>query len=119
MKDYCENKIKQIKEQIKELEKEIDTTEKEIDFNRQCLQRCNETMICAPKILRKNIEYYQCKIRSIRRDIAALEEEIDKTDVQRQQKNQYKTKCSADEGYDELDIMLIIGRNGFIRGTRL
>ena len=54
---------------------------------------------------------------SYNRTIAELTEEIH--DVQRQQKNQYKTKCSADEGYDELDIMLIIGRNGFIGGTRL
>ena len=116
MKDYYENKIKQIKKQIKELEKEIDTTEKEIDFNRQCLQRCNETMICAPKILKKNIEYYQCKIHSIRRNIAALEEEIDKTvEYLTNRRENY----SANENCVVVSVWHIVEHDGFIGGRRL
>ena len=67
--------------------------------------------------INRNIERLGDRMYSHNRAIAELTEEIH--DVRNQQKNQYKTKCSADEGYDELDIMLIIGRNGFIGGTRL
>ena len=132
MKDYYENKIAHLKEQIKELEKCVLRISEAIDFNREEIKKMEEREqnygseileLLWPnfnkKIERwnKDIEYFNSKIRSLRRSISNLEEEIDST--KRQQQNQYKTKCSADEGYDDVDIYLIIERNGFIGGTRL
>ena len=116
MKDYYENKIKQIKKQIKKLNKEIDTTEKAIDFDRRCLQQCDETMVCAPEILIKEIEYRQCKIHSIRRNIAALEEEIEKTvEYLKKQRENY----SANENCVVVSVWHIVEHDGFIGGRRL
>ena len=132
MKDYYENKIAHLKEQIKELEKCVLRISEAIDFNREEIKKMEEReQIFGRELLEstwpdfdkdvecwnKDIEYFNSKICSLRRSISNLEEEIDST--RRQQQNQYKTKCSADEGYDDVDIYLIIERNGFIGGTRL
>lgn len=134
MKDYYENKIAHLEEQIEATRERIESCYFLINIHQDALKELEEReKICGREILKKSfkceslddfierqhkdIEYYHCQIRSHRREIIALEKEIE--NVQRQQRNQYKTKCSADEGYDELDIMLIIGRNGFIGGTRL
>ena len=120
MKDYYENKIAHLKEQIEDLELRIDGTKYRIEFYQDKLKKFEgmETFFTEEiNEINRNIERLGDRMYSHNRAIAELTEEIH--DVQRQQKNQYKTKCSADEGYDELDIMLIIGRNGFIGGSRL
>ena len=120
MKDYYESKITHLKEQIEDLELKVDGIKYRSDFYREKLKRLEgvETFFTEEiNEINRNIKRLGDRMYSYNRTIAELTEEIH--DVQRQQKNQYKTKCSADEGYDELDIMLIIGRNGFIGGTRL
>ena len=120
MKDYYENKIAHLKEQIEDLELKVDGIKYRSDFYREKLKRLEgvETFFTEEiNEINRNIKRLGDKMYSYNKTISELTEEI--RDVQRQQKNQYKTKCSADEGYDELDIMLIIGRNGFIGGTRL
>lgn len=132
MKDYYENKIAHLKEQIEELEncvlpisEAIKTTQEEITkmeereqiYGREILGLLWPNFDKKIERWNKDIEYFNSKIRSLRRSISNLEEELDST--RRSQKNQYKTKCSADEGYDDVDIYLIIERNGFIGGTRL
>ena len=132
MKDYYENKIAHLKEQIKELNWKIGQCNIAIKNNQKQLQDLeDDERIYGREIvlktwcnfdakienLHKDIEYYHSKIRSFRREITTLEEEIE--NVQRQQRNQYKTKCSADAGYDDVSIRFIIERNGFIGGTRL
>ena len=120
MKDYYENKIAHLKEQIEDLELKVDGIKYRSEFYRDKLKRLEgmETFFTEEiNEINRNIKRLGDKMYSYNKTISELTEEI--RDVQRQQKNQYKTKCSADEGYDELDIMLIIGRNGFIGGTRL
>lgn len=120
MKDYYENKIAHLKEQIEDLELRIDGIKYRIEFYKDKLKKFEgmETFFTEEiNEINRNIKRLGDRMYSHKRTIAELAEEIH--DVQRQQKNQYKTKCSADEGYDELDIMLIIGRNGFIGGSRL
>ena len=120
MKDYYESKITHLKEQIEDLELRIDALKYKLEFYQKKLKKFEgvETFFKEEiNEINRNIERLGDRMYSHNRTIAELTEEIH--DVQRQQKNQYKTKCSADEGYDELDIMLIIGRNGFIGGTRL
>ena len=120
MKDYYESKITHLKEQIEDLELKVDGIKYRSDFYREKLKRLEgvETFFTEEiNEINRNIKRLGDKMYSYNKTISELTEEI--RDVQRQQKNQYKTKCSADEGYDELDIMLIIGRNGFIGGTRL
>ena len=120
MKDYYESKIPHLKEQIEDLELKVDGIKYRSDFYREKLKRLEgvETFFTEEiNEINRNIKRLGDKMYSYNKTISELTEEI--RDVQRQQKNQYKTKCSADEGYDELDIMLIIGRNGFIGGTRL
>ena len=120
MKDYYENKIAHLKEQIEELEFWIDRIKYRIEFYQDKLKRLEgmETFFTEEiNEINRNIKRLGDKMYSYNRTIAELTEEI--RDVRNQQKNQYKTRCSADEGYDEFDIMLIIGRNGFIRGSRL
>ena len=120
MKDYYENKIAHLKEQIEDLELKVDGIKYRIEFYREKLKKFEgmETFFTEEiNEINRNIKRLGDRMYSHKRTIAELAEEIH--DVQRQQKNQYKTKCSADEGYDELDIMLIIGRNGFIGGSRL
>lgn len=130
MKDYYESKITHLKEQIEELKEQAERVSRIINNLKgdlQNLERYERTVMFIPneyedvqyniECLKKNLEYYNCRARSIERSIAGLRDEIDS--VRRQQKNQYKTKCSADEGYDDVSIMLIIERNGFIGGTRL
>lgn len=132
MKDYYENKIAHLKEQIEDLEKCVSCISEAIETNQEEITKMEEReQIYGREILEllwpnfnkkierwnKDIEYFHSKIRSLRRNISNLEEEIDST--RRQQQNQYKTKCSADAGYDDVSIMLIIERNGFIGGTRL
>ena len=120
MKDYYESKIAHLKEQIEDLELKVDGIKYRIEFYKDKLKRLEgmETFF-AEEIneINRNIKRLGDKRYSYNKTISELTEEI--RDVRNQQKNQYKTKCSADEGYDELDIMLIIGRNGFIGGTRL
>lgn len=130
MKDYYENKIAHLKEQIKELKEQAERVSRIInkfEDDLQNLESYERTVMFIPneyedihydiECLKKNLEYYNCRARSIERSIAGLREEISST--RRQQQNQYKTRCSADEGYDDVDIYLIIERNGFIGGTRL
>ena len=120
MKDYYENKIAHLKEQIEDLELKVDGIKYRIEFYQKKLKKFEgmETFFTEEiNEINRNIKRLGDRMYSHKRTIAELAEEIH--DVQRQQKNQYKTKCSADEGYDELDIMLIIGRNGFIGGSRL
>ena len=120
MKDYYENKIAHLEEQIEDLELRIDGIKYRIEFYQDKLKKFEgmETFFTEEiNEINRNIKRLGDRMYSHNRTIAELTEEIH--DVQRQQKNQYKTKCSADEGYDELDIMLIIGRNGFIGGRRL
>ena len=120
MKDYYENKIAHLEEQIEDLEIRIDGIKCLIEFYQDKLKKFEgmKTFFTEEiNEINRNIKRLRDRMYSHNRTIAELTEEIH--NVQRQQKNQYKTKCSADEGYDELDIMLIIGRNGFIGGTRL
>ena len=120
MKDYYESKIAHLKEQIEDLEIRIDGIKCLIEFYQDKLKKFEgmETFFTEEiNEINMNLKCLGDKMYSHNRAIAELTEEIH--DVRNQQKNQYKTKCSADEGYDELDIMLIIGRNGFIGGTRL
>ena len=120
MKDYYENKIAHLKEQIEDLELRIDGIKYRIEFYKDKLKKFEgmETFFTEEiNEINRDIKRLGDRMYSHNRTIAQLAEEIH--DVQRQQKNQYKTRCSADEGYDELDIMLIIGRNGFIGGSRL
>ena len=120
MKDYYENKIAHLKEQIEDLELKVEGIKYRSEFYRDKLKRLEgmETFFTEEiNEINMNLKRLGDKMYSHNRAIAELTEEIH--DVRNQQKNQYKTKCSADEGYDELDIMLIIGRNGFIGGTRL
>ena len=120
MKDYYENKIAHLKEQIEDLELRIDGIKYRIEFYQDKLKKFEgmETFFTEEiNEINRNIKRLGDRMYSHNRTIAELTEEIH--DVQRQQKNQYRTVCSADEGYDELDIMLIIGRNGFIGGSRL
>ena len=120
MKDYYESKITHLKEQIEDLELKVDGIKYRSEFYRDKLKRLEgmETFFTEEiNEINRNIKRLGDRMYSYNKTISELAEEI--RDVQRQQKNQYKTKCSADEGYDELDIMLIIGRNGFIGGTRL
>lgn len=120
MKDYYENKITHLEEQIEDLELKVDGIKYRIEFYQEKLKKFEgmETFFTEEiNEINKNLECLEDKMYSHNRTIAELTEEI--RNVRNQQKNQYKTKCSADEGYDELDIMLIIGRNGFIGGTRL
>ena len=120
MKDYYENKIAHLKEQIEDLELKVDGIKYRIEFYQDKLKRLEgmETFFTEEiNEINRNIKRLGDKMYSYNKTISELTEEI--RDVQNQQKNQYKTKCSADEGYDELDIMLIIGRNGVIGGTRL
>ena len=120
MKDYYENKIAHLEEQIEDLELKADGIKHSIEFYQYKLKTFEgvETFFTEEiNEIKKNLESLGDKMYSHNRAIAELTEEIH--NVRNQQKNQYKTKCSADEGYDELDIMLIIGRNGFIGGTRL
>ena len=120
MKDYYENKIAHLKEQIEDLELKVDGIKYRIEFYQDKLKKFEgmETFFTEEiNEINRNIKRLGDRRYSYNKTISELAEEIH--DVQRQQKNQYKTKCSADEGYDELDIMLIIGRNGFIGGSRL
>ena len=120
MKDYYENKIEHLKEQIEDLELKVDGIKYRSEFYKEKLKKFEgmETFFTEEiNEIKRNLKRLGDKMYSYNRTIAELTEEI--RDVRNQQKNQYKTKCSADEGYDELDIMLIIGRNGFIGGTRL
>ena len=120
MKDYYESKITHLKEQIEDLELKVDGIKYRIEFYQDKLKRLEgmETFFTEEiNEINRNIKRLGDKMYSYNKTISELTEEI--RDVQRQQKNQYKTRCSADEGYDELDIMLIIGRNGFIGGSRL
>ena len=120
MKDYYESKIAHLKEQIEDLELKVDGIKYRIEFYQEKLKKFEgmETFFTEEiNEINMNLKRLGDKMYSHNRAIAELTEEIH--DVRNQQKNQYKTKCSADEGYDELDIMLIIGRNGFIGGTRL
>ena len=120
MKDYYESKIAHLKEQIEDLELKADGIKYRIEFYQEKLKKFEgmETFFTEEiNEINMNLKRLEDKMYSHNRAIAELTEEIH--DVRNQQKNQYKTKCSADEGYDELDIMLIIGRNGFIGGTRL
>lgn len=120
MKDYYENKIAHLEEQIEDLEFWVDRTKYRIEFYQKKLKKFEgmETFFTEEiNEINKNLKRLGDKMYSYNRTISELTEEIH--DVQKQQQNQYKTKCSADEGYDELDIMLIIERNGFIGGTRL
>ena len=120
MKDYYENKIAHLEEQIEDLEFWVDRTKYRIEFYQKKLKKFEgmETFFKEEiNEINKNLECLEDKMYLYNKTISELTEEI--RNVRNQQKNQYKTKCSADEGYDELDIMLIIGRNGFIGGTRL
>lgn len=120
MKDYYESKIAHLEEQIEDLEFWVDRIKCRIEFYRSKLKPLEGVEPFFKEEINEingNIKRLEDKMNSHNRAIAELTEEI--RDVRNQQKNQYKTKCSADEGYDELDIMLIIGRNGFIGGTRL
>ena len=120
MKDYYENKIAHLEEQIEDLEFWVDRVKYRIEFYQKKLKKFEGVEAFFKEEtneINRNIKRLGDKMYSYKRTIAELTEEI--RDVRNQQKNQYKTKCSADEGYDELDIMLIIGRNGFIGGTRL
>ena len=120
MKDYYENKIAHLKEQIADLELKIDGIKYRIEYLQEKLKKFEGMEAFFKEEINEingNIKRLGDKMYSYNRAIAELTEEI--RDVRNQQKNQYKTKCSADEGYDELDIMLIIGRNGFIGGSRL
>ena len=120
MKDYYENKIAHLEEQIEDLEFWVDWIKCRIEFHRNKLKKFEGVERFFKEEINEingNIKRLEDKMYSYNRTIAELTEEI--RNVRNQQKNQYKTKCSADEGYDELDIMLIIGRNGFIGGTRL
>lgn len=120
MKDYYENKIVHLEEQIEDLEIRIDGIKCLIEFYQDKLKKFEgmETFFTEEiNEINRNIKRLGDRMYSHNRTIAELTEEIH--NVRNQQKNQYKTKCSADAGYDELDIMLIIGRNGFIRGSRL
>ena len=120
MKDYYESKIEHLKEQIADLELKIDGIKYRIEYLQEKLKKF-EGMEAFFKEetneINRDIKRLGEKMYSYNRTIAELTEEIH--NVRNQQKNQYRTVCSADEGYDELDIMLIIGRNGFIGGTRL
>lgn len=120
MKDYYESKITHLKEQIEDLELRIDGIKYRIEFYQDKLKKFEGVETFFTEEINKinmNLKHLGDKMYSHKRAIAELTEEI--RDVRNQQKNQYRTVCSADEGYDELDIMLIIGRNGFIGGTRL
>ena len=120
MKDYYESKIAHLKEQIEDLELKVDGIKYRIEFYQKKLKKFEgmETFFTEEiNEINMNLKRLGDKMYSHKRAIAELTEEIHY--VQRQQKNQYKTKCYADEGYDELDIMLIIGRDGFIGGSRL
>ena len=120
MKDYYESKIEHLKEQIADLELKIDGIKYRSEYLHEKLKKFEgmEAFFTEEiNEIKRNLKRLGDRMYSYNRTIAELAEEIH--DVQRQQKNQYKTKCSADEGYDELDIMLIIGRNGFIGGSRL
>lgn len=120
MKDYYENKIAHLEEQIEDLELRVDWLKHRIEFYQMKLKKFEgvETFFKEEiNEINMNLKRLGDRVYSHNRAIAELTEEIH--DIQNQQKNQYKTKCSADEGYDELDIMLIIGRNGFIGGSRL
>ena len=120
MKDYYESKIAHLKEQIEDLELKVDGIKYRIEFYKEKLKKFEgmETFFTEEiNEINRNIKRLGDRMYSHNRTIAELTEEI--RDVRNQQKNQYKTRCSADEGYDELDIMFIIGRNGFIGGTRL
>ena len=120
MKDYYENKIAHLEEQIEDLELKIDGIKYRIEYLQEKLKRfegMEEFFKEETNEINRNIKRLGEKMYLYNKTIAELTEEIH--NVRNQQKNQYKTKCSADEGYDELDIMLIIGRNGFIGGSRL
>ena len=120
MKDYYENKIAHLEEQIEDLEFWVDRIKYRIEFYQKKLKKFEGVETFFKEEINEingNIKRLEDKMYSYNRAIAELTEEIH--NVRNQQKNQYKTRCSADEGYDELDIMLIIGRNGFIGGTRL
>ena len=120
MKDYYENKIAHLEEQIEDLELKVDGIKYRSEFYREKLKKFEgmEAFFTEEiNEINRNIKRLGDKMYSYNKTISELTEEI--RNVRNQQKNQYKTKCSADEGYDELDIMLIIGRNGFIGGTRL
>ena len=120
MKDYYENKLAHLKEQIEDLELKVDGIKYRIEFYQEKLKPLEDMEAFFTKEINEIngiIKRLGDEMYSYNKTIAELTEEI--RNVQNQQKNQYKTKCSADEGYDELDIMLIIGRNGFIGGTRL
>ena len=120
MKDYYENKIAHLEEQIEDLELRIDGIKYRIEFYQNKLKKFEGVETFFKEEINEingNIKRLEDKMYSYNRAIAELTEEIH--NVRNQQKNQYKTRCSADEGYDELDIMLIIGRNGFIGGSRL
>ena len=120
MKDYYESKIAHLKEQIEDLEFRIDRIKYRIEFYQKKLKKFEGVEPFFKEEINeinRNLKCLGDRMCSYNKTISELTEEIHY--VQRQQKNQYKTKCSADEGYDELDIMLIIGRNGFIGGTRL
>ena len=120
MEVYYESKIVHLKEQIEDLELKVDGIKYRIEFYQEKLKKFEgmETFFTEEiNEINTNLKRLGDKMYSHNQAIAELTEEIH--DVRNQQKNQYKTKCSADEGYDELDIMLIIGRNGFIGGSRL
>lgn len=120
MKDYYENKIAHLEEQIENLEFRIDGIKYRIEFYQKKLKKFEGVEAFFKEEINEinmNLKRLGDKMYSHNRAIAELTEEIH--NVRNQQKNQYRTVCSADEGYDELDIMLIIGRNGFIGGTRL
>ena len=120
MKDYYENKIAHLKEQIEDLELRIDGIKYRIEFYKEKLKKFEgmETFFTEEiNEINRNIKRLGDEMYSYNKTISELAEEIH--NVRNQQKNQYRTVCSADEGYDELDIMLIIGRNGFIGGSRL
>ena len=120
MKDYYENKIAHLKEQIADLELKIDGIKYRIEYLQEKLKKFEGMEAFFKEEINEingNIKRLGDKMYSYNKTISEFTEEIH--NVRNQQKNQYRTVCSADEGYDELDIMLIIGRNGFIGGTRL
>ena len=120
MKDYYENKIAHLKEQIEDLELRVDWIKNRIEFYQNRLKKFEGVETFFKEEINEingNLKRLGDRVYSHNRTIAELTEEIH--DVQNQQQNQYKTKCSADEGYDDVDIYLIIERNGFIGGTRL
>ena len=120
MKASYENKIAHLKEQIEDLELKVDGIKYRIELYQEKLKRLEgmETFFTKEiNEINRNIKRLGDEMYSYNKTISELTEEIH--NVRNQQKNQYRTVCSADEGYDELDIMLIIGRNGFIGGSRL